>query len=86
MVSLGATVSITYDALLKIPLGEAEELYRSIHEKLFVLADFVALMNGLNLPYPRKMDFAVPGNQQCGRCPDNVLAEFRGPCERWDQG
>lgn len=50
------------------------------------LADFVALMNGLDLPYPRKMDFAVPGNQQCGRCLDNVPAEFRGPCERWDQG
>lgn len=26
----------------------------------------------------------VPGNQQCGRCPDNVPEEFRGPCERWD--
>lgn len=50
------------------------------------LAEFVALMNSLNLPYPRKMDFAVPGNQQCGRCPDNVPEEFRGPCERWDQG
>ena len=47
---------------------------------------FVALMNGLDLPYPKKMDFAVPGNQQCGRCPDNVPEEFQGPCERWDQG
>ena len=50
------------------------------------LEEFVALMNGLELPYPKKMEFAVPGNEQCGRCPDNVPEEFRGPCERWDQG
>lgn len=48
--------------------------------------EFVALMNGLELPYPRKMDFAVPGNRRCGQCPDNVPAEFRAPCERQDQG
>ena len=29
--------------------------------------DFVALMNGLNLPYPRFIDRAVPANRQCGR-------------------
>jgi hypothetical protein len=38
-------------------------------------------MNNLNLPYPRKIDFAVPGNQQCGSCPDNVPEAYRGPCE-----
>ncbi|WP_020396221.1 MBL fold metallo-hydrolase [Thiolinea disciformis] len=42
--------------------------------------DFVALMNGLNLPYPRKIDFAVPGNRLCGQCPDNVPEQYRGPC------
>ena len=26
-------------------------------------ADFVELMDGLDLPYPRKIDFAVPGNE-----------------------
>ncbi|TXH69615.1 MAG: MBL fold metallo-hydrolase [Thiothrix sp.] len=44
-------------------------------------AEFVAIMQGLNLPYPRKIDFAVPGNQACGQCPDNVPEQYRGPCE-----
>ncbi len=43
--------------------------------------EFVAIMNGLQLPYPRKIDFAVPGNQLCGECPENVPEQFRGPCE-----
>jgi len=50
------------------------------------LEAFVAIMNGLNLPYPRKMEFAVPGNQRCGQCPPNVPEEFRAPCDRQDQG
>jgi glyoxylase-like metal-dependent hydrolase (beta-lactamase superfamily II) len=28
--------------------------------------EFVAIMNGLNLPRPKKMDVAVPANRQCG--------------------
>ncbi len=47
---------------------------------------FVAIMDGLDLPYPRKIDFAVPGNRDCGRCPDNVPPEFSAPCKRGDQG
>lgn len=43
--------------------------------------EFVAIMNGLDLPYPRKIDFAVPGNTMCGECPDNVPEEYRGPCD-----
>ena len=50
------------------------------------LQEFTAIMNGLDLPYPRKIDFAVPGNQECGQCPDNVPEQFRGPCDRHDQG
>lgn len=42
---------------------------------------FVELMNGLDLPYPRKIDFAVPGNEACGECPDNVPEQYRGPCD-----
>ncbi|HPE60057.1 MAG: MBL fold metallo-hydrolase [Thiothrix sp.] len=45
------------------------------------LEDFVAIMNNMNLPYPRKIDFAVPGNMACGQCPDNVPEQYRGPCE-----
>lgn len=43
--------------------------------------EFVNIMNSLDLPYPRKIDFAVPGNSQCGKCPDNVPEEYRGPCD-----
>lgn len=48
--------------------------------------DFVELMNSLDLPYPRKIDFAVPGNEACGECPADVPEEFRGPCRASDQG
>jgi len=48
--------------------------------------DFVELMEGLDLPYPRKIDFAVPGNEACGECPENVPEQFRGPCAASDQG
>ncbi|WP_126454427.1 MBL fold metallo-hydrolase [Sulfuriflexus mobilis] len=50
------------------------------------LEEFKTIMANLDLPYPRKIDFAVPGNEQCGQCPDNVPSEFRGPCARHDQG
>lgn len=50
------------------------------------LEEFVAIMNAMDLPKPRKIDFAVPGNQQCGICPDNVPQEYRGPCQAHDQG
>lgn len=43
--------------------------------------EFVEIMNGLDLPYPRKIDFAVPGNELCGQCPDNVPEAYRGPCD-----
>ena len=49
-------------------------------------AEFITIMQDLDLPYPRKIDFAVPGNQQCGRCPQNVPEEYQGPCHRFDQG
>lgn len=48
--------------------------------------EFVELMNSLDLPYPRKIDFAVPGNEACGECPANVPEAYRGPCLASDQG
>ena len=48
--------------------------------------DFVRTMNSLDLPYPRKIDFAVPGNEECGLCPDSVPEKYRAPCEPRDQG
>ena len=48
--------------------------------------EFIDIMNNMDLPYPRKIDFAVPGNARCGECPDNVPEQYRAPCERGDQG
>ena len=50
------------------------------------LEQFKTIMDNLNLPYPRKIDFAVPGNEKCGQCPDDVPEQYRGPCARHDQG
>lgn len=33
-------------------------------------ADFIALMGELHLPYPKKIQEALPANQACGRMPD----------------
>lgn len=48
--------------------------------------EFVNIMDNLDLPYPKKIDFAVPGNEDCGICPDNTPEELRAPCEIHDQG
>lgn len=50
------------------------------------LKEFVTIMDAMDLPYPRKIDFAVPGNEMCGACPDNVPEQYRGPCNKGDQG
>jgi glyoxylase-like metal-dependent hydrolase (beta-lactamase superfamily II) len=50
------------------------------------LDEFIAIMNGLDLPYPRKIDFAVPGNEMCGHCPPDVPDEYRKPCDMHEQG
>lgn len=34
------------------------------------LDEFIAIMNELDLPYPARMDVAVPANRMCGDCPD----------------
>lgn len=98
--------------------GDAATLYRSVHERLFVLPDdqlvypghdyqqrrvstiaqerarnprlgggrpleaFIALMAGLNLPYPKFIDFAVPGNRQCGVCPSDMPEQLKAYCQR----
>jgi glyoxylase-like metal-dependent hydrolase (beta-lactamase superfamily II) len=47
---------------------------------------FIEIMDSLDLPYPKKIDHAVPGNRQCGQCPPNVPEELRAPCDIHDQG
>ena len=44
------------------------------------LDEFKAIMAGLNLPRPRFIDYAVPGNQRCGECPAAVPEAFRAYC------
>ncbi len=50
------------------------------------LDEFKQIMDNLNLPYPRKIDFAVPGNELCGECPKDIPDKYRGPCASHDQG
>jgi len=44
------------------------------------LAEFTALMSALNLPYPKFIDHAVPGNRQCGVCPEGLPDELQAYC------
>jgi len=46
------------------------------------LAEFEAIMAGLNLPYPKFIDHAVPGNRQCGVCPDDLPQQMQAYCQR----
>jgi sulfur dioxygenase len=97
--------------------GDAATLFKSVTEKLFVLADevlvypahdyqnrrvssigqekrrnprlgqgrtleeFKALMAALDLPYPKFIDYAVPGNRGCGVCPGDLPEQLRQYCE-----
>ena len=45
------------------------------------IEDFVDLMAGLNLPYPKFIDYAVPGNRACGVCVDPLPAHLREYCD-----
>ncbi len=46
------------------------------------IEEFVALMAELNLPYPKFIDYAVPGNRQCGVCPTDMPERLKAYCER----
>jgi sulfur dioxygenase len=48
--------------------------------------DFVRIMANLDLPYPARIDLAVPGNRLCGDCPAELPEEMRRLCEAHDQG
>ena len=98
--------------------GDADALYKSVHEKLFVLPDetlvypahdykeryvssiaqekrrnprlgsektleeFRHIMANLNLPYPKFIDYAVPGNRQCGVCPPDLPDNLANYCHQ----
>lgn len=45
------------------------------------LEEFKTIMANLNLPYPKFIDYAVPGNKQCGVCPSELPDELEKYCE-----
>lgn len=40
------------------------------------------IMENLNLPYPKFMDYAVPGNRQCGICPSHLPDDLQNYCRQ----
>lgn len=46
------------------------------------MEDFVRLMKELDLPYPKFIDHAVPGNRECGVCPPDVPDTLEQYCEQ----
>ena len=46
------------------------------------LAEFVKIMQALKLPYPKFIDYAVPGNRECGVCPPGVPDDLKQYCEQ----
>ncbi len=49
-------------------------------------AEFVSIMENMDLPYPKKIDWALPGNEMCGECPDNLPDHKQRLCENGTQG
>lgn len=47
---------------------------------------FIKIMDDLDLPYPKKIDLAVPANELCGQCPDDVPDGMRKLCDVSVQG
>lgn len=49
------------------------------------LEQFREIMAGLNLPYPKFIDYAVPGNRACGVCPQDLPEHLQTYCMRMAQ-
>ncbi len=47
--------------------------------------EFRAIMSGLDLAYPKFIDHAVPGNRQCGVCPQDLPEHLQQYCEQMGQ-
>ncbi|WP_394672608.1 MBL fold metallo-hydrolase [Limnobacter sp.] len=46
------------------------------------LEEFIEIMGKLNLPYPKFIDYAVPGNRRCGICPSHLPEELEKYCQQ----
>jgi len=46
------------------------------------LAEFTEIMDKLNLPYPKFINHAVPGNQKCGVCPSHLSEDMAAYCKQ----
>jgi sulfur dioxygenase len=46
------------------------------------LGEFVKIMEELKLAYPKFIDYAVPGNRECGVCPPDVPEDLQQYCEQ----
>ena len=44
------------------------------------LEQFTEIMANLHLPYPKFIEYAVPGNQKCGLCPDHLPENLEKYC------
>lgn len=65
----------------------AQEKARNERLRLGIeIEQFVEIMANLKLPYPKRMECAVPANRLCGQCPPEVPESCRGACEANDQG
>jgi glyoxylase-like metal-dependent hydrolase (beta-lactamase superfamily II) len=49
------------------------------------LQEFEQIMAELDLPYPKFIDHAVPGNRRCGVCPENLPEPLQAYCQRMGQ-
>ena len=49
------------------------------------LEEFQNIMASLNLPYPTFIDYAVPGNRQCGVCPSHLPDQLEKYCHQMTQ-
>jgi glyoxylase-like metal-dependent hydrolase (beta-lactamase superfamily II) len=46
------------------------------------LDEFAKIMRGLSLPYPKFIDYALPGNRACGVCPADLPGHLAAYCTR----
>ena len=46
------------------------------------LEEFIVIMQNLDLPYLKFIDFAVPGNRKCGVCPEKLPEMLNEYCQQ----